>query len=204
MAYTYYLFHKPTSKHYYGAKYQKDNCNPNDFWKTYFTSSSLVHNLITDYGFDSFEYSIRKIFNTAEDAIKWESKFLKKVNAQNNPSWLNRHNGSNGFIGPHILTEETKQLISSKIKGIKRSEETKQKIREKAFEREKIKRESGWKMPLDSIKKSKKTIQERIKSGEINPYSEERNKKMATSKKGTKRHYLPNGSFIYLKPQADQ
>ena len=200
MAYTYHLYHKPTGKHYYGARYRKDKCDPNDFWKNYFTSSTLVHDLINEYGIDSFQYSIRKVFETPEEAIAWESKFLKKVNAQHDPNWINRHNGSNRFIGPHKLTDETKNKIASKIKGIKRSEETKKKLREKAIAREAKRKAEGWKMPAEAIARSKNTLKERIKKGEVNLYSEERNRKISASKKGTKRHYLPDGSFVYIKP----
>lgn len=48
MSYTYYLYHTPTNKHYYGARYAK-NAHVGDLWNTYFTSSKRIHNLIEEY-----------------------------------------------------------------------------------------------------------------------------------------------------------
>jgi hypothetical protein len=201
--YTYYLYHVPTDQRYYGARYKK-GCSPDDLWNTYFSSSHLVHDLIKRYGKDSFIYEVRKTFNTSDEAVSWESKFLKKINAQYNDKWLNRHNGSSNFIGPHVLSEIAKTKIGSKIKGIKRSDETKEKMRAKAKEREAKRRSEGWTMPMDAKKRALETRQERIDNGSINPYSEERNKKMAETKRGKKRKYLSDGSFIMVTPQELQ
>lgn len=201
--YTYHLYHIPTKKHYYGVRYKKD-CSPNDLWTSYFSSSPVVHSLIEQYGKDSFIPKVRKTFNTSDEAVLWESKFLQKIDAQNNDKWLNRHNGSDSFIGPHTHTNETKSKIASKIKGIKRSEETKAKIRAKAKEREAKRRADGWTMPEDAKERALRTRQERISQGIINPYSEERNKKMADKKRGKTRKYLPDGSFIMVDPQKLQ
>lgn len=201
--YTYHLFHVPTGKHYYGARYAK-NCSPTDLWQTYFTSSNKVKELIEQYGKDSFIASVRKTFNTSNEAIAWESKFLNKVNAQQNDIWLNCHNGRDTFIGPHVISDDAKEQIKSKLTGIKRSEETKQKMREAARERELKKKQEGWKYPRDAYEKSRETLRSRIADGTVNPYSEERNRKMGASKKGAKRQYMPDGSFIMVKPQADQ
>lgn len=89
--YTYLLKHKPTGLFYYGVRYSKD-CNPEDFWVKYFTSSKSVKKLIENYGKDSFEYEIRKTFDSAEKAIMWENKVLKRLNVINNPKFLNKTN----------------------------------------------------------------------------------------------------------------
>lgn len=201
--YTYHLYHIPTKKHYYGVRYKKD-CSPDDLWITYFSSSPIVHSLIEQYGKDSFITKVRKTFNTSDEAVLWESKFLRKIDAQNNDKWLNRHNGSDSFIGPHTHTNESKSKIASKIKGIKRSEETKAKMRAKANEREDKRRADGWTMPEDAKERALQTRQERISQGIINPYSDKRNKKMADKKRGKKRKYLPDGSFIMVDPQELQ
>jgi hypothetical protein len=159
----------------------------------------VVHQLIDQYGADSFVPSVRKIFETAEEAVSYETKFLTKVNAQHNDKWLNRHNGRAKFIGPHTCNEVVREKIRSKIKGIKRSEETKSKMRTKAKEREANRRASGWTMPHDATQRALTTRQARIAGGTINPYSEARNQKMATSKTGTRRQYLPDGSFIMVR-----
>jgi hypothetical protein len=201
--YTYHLYHVPTGQHYYGARYKKD-CSPNDLWTTYFSSSPVVHSLIEQYGKDSFIPKVRRTFNTSEEAVLWESKFLQKIDAQHNNKWLNRHNGSSDFRGPHRHSEASKSKIKSKITGIKRSEETKAKMRVKAIDREAKRRAEGWTMPDEAKERAMRTRQERIALGIINPYSEERNKKLAEAKRGKKRKYLPDGSFIMVDPQELQ
>lgn len=197
--FTYHLYHKPTDQHYYGVRYKK-GCSPDELWVSYFSSSPVVHQLIEQYGADSFVPSVRKLFETNEEAVAYETKFLTKVDAQHNDKWLNRHNGRADFIGPHIHSQVSREKIRSKIKGIKRSEETKAKMRVKAKERENKRRATGWTMPEDAKARALCTRQERIARGDINPYSAERNAKMAASKQGTKRQYLNDGSFVMIKP----
>jgi hypothetical protein len=201
--FAYHLYHTPTEQHYYGVRYKK-GCYPEELWTSYFSSSSVVHSLIERYGKDSFIPTIRKVFSTASDAVVWESRFLARVDAQHNQKWLNRHNGSNNFMGPHFHNEKTKAKIGTKLKGIKRSVETKNKMRASAIKREAERRAKGWRPPADTQVRAVATRRARIAAGEINPYSEDRNIKMRASKKGTRRHYLPDGSFIMVKPQADQ
>jgi len=196
--YTYHLYHKTTDRHYYGARY-KQGCHPTDLWTSYFSSSTVVHQLIEEYGQDSFVVSVRKMFETAEEAIRWETRFLTKVDAQHNDKWINRHNGRTNFIGPHQHSDKSKTKIRKKILGTKRSEQTKKRMSESALHRESIRRQQGWTMPAESIQRAVATRQEKIKSGLINPYSASRNQKMAQSKKGTKRHYLPDGSFVMIR-----
>ena len=188
--FTYHLYHTPTGQHYYGVRYKK-GCSPEELWVSYFSSSPVVHQLIEQYGQDSFVPSVRKIFETAEEAVAYETKFLTKVNAQHNDKWLNRHNGRTDFIGPHTHSEVAREKIRSKIKGIKRSEETKAKMRAKAKEREAKRRAEGWTMPDEARDKQSAYARNKV-------HSAERNAKMASSKRGAKRQYLPDGSFIMV------
>lgn len=119
--YTYHLFHKPTKKHYYGVRTAKD-CNPDELWKTYFSTSKIVKSLREQYGDNSFDYEVRKLFETPEDALEWETKFLTKINAAEREDWLNRHNGGNTF---------TTVNKSSWNKGIPHPEIVRKKIAEK-------------------------------------------------------------------------
>jgi hypothetical protein len=139
--FTYYLYHKPTGKKYYGVRTAR-GCHPNDLWNTYFSSSELVKQLILEYGEDSFDFQIRKTFKNKRDALLWERKVLIKLKASMSDDWLNRNNG--GGAGSH--TEETREKISKnnakywkgktrpelskKFKGHKVTEETKKKISE--------------------------------------------------------------------------
>jgi hypothetical protein len=90
--FTYYLYHKPTQKHYYGARWAK-NATPDTLWTTYFSSSSAVHSLINQYGKDSFVVRVMRVFDTGVQARMWEHRFIKKVNAVENDQWINVSNG---------------------------------------------------------------------------------------------------------------
>jgi hypothetical protein len=199
--FSYYLYHKPTQKHYYGIRHGK-NANPDTLWKTYFSSSKIVKQLIAEYGADSFTVEVRKTFSTSQDAILWEHKVLRRLGAASREDWINRHNGGKKFRGPAQHTEEAKSRISRRMTGFKRSPENIQKFRELAAQREQKKKEEGWKMP----ESGKANISAALKRPEVQAkiYTPERNAKMAELKKGTKRHYLPDGSFIMVRPQADQ
>lgn len=120
--YTYYLYHKPTGKKYYGARWRK-GCNPTDLWVTYFSSCKKVHKLIKEYGVDSFTYKIRKVFETKEQARLWEQKVLRRLKVKKSLIWLNTSLGTGlnisatyGMLGKKH-TEETKKLMSSKQSG---------------------------------------------------------------------------------------
>jgi hypothetical protein len=105
--YTYSVTHKKTGIHYYGSRYSK-GCSPDDFFKTYFTSCKIIHDLIKREGVEGFEFKIRKTFKDTLSCIQHENKFLKRVDAKNNPKFFNRQNETiltnTGFI---IITNET-------------------------------------------------------------------------------------------------
>lgn len=199
--FSYYLYHVPTKKHYYGIRHGK-NADPDTLWKTYFSSSKIVKQLIAEYGKDSFTVEVRRTFQNSQEAILWEHKVLRRLNAATRNDWINRHNGGKKFRGPANHTESAKARIRKKLSGTKRSPDTIQKHRTNAKLREQQKREQGWKMP-DS---GKANIAKALKRSEVQEkiYTPERNAKMASSKKGTKRHYLPDGSFVMIRLQADQ
>lgn len=201
--FSYYLYHRPTNQHYYGIRHRK-GCHPSELWVKYFSSSSLVKELIKQYGIDSFDWQVRKTFKDSASALLWEHRFLTRINASNKSEWLNRHNGGNKFRGPESHTDKTKQKISNKTKGIRKSDATKSKMSTGSLMDRQRRRDQGWKMPEDFAQRMLQTRKEKIEKGIINPYSKERNAKMAESKRGAKRHYLPDGSFIMIKSQVDQ
>lgn len=86
--YTYLVVFKPTGQWYYGVKYGK-SANPNELWKTYFTSSKKIKNLIEKYGIEEFDFEIRKTFKNKIDAMNWEKKVLTKMKVLQNPGCLN-------------------------------------------------------------------------------------------------------------------
>lgn len=95
--YTYYIYHRPTNKHYYGVQYGKMSC-PDNLWKTYFTSSKKIKSLIRQYGKDSFHVEIRKLFDSPKKAKLWENKVLRKMKVLHREDWLNDN------IGGHWIT----------------------------------------------------------------------------------------------------
>ena len=90
--YTYLIGWTEEDKYYYGVRYAR-NCNPNDLWKTYFTSSNYVKEFRKEKGEPDL-VQIRKVFNCPKKALNWESKFLKKINASKNEKFLNKSNPS--------------------------------------------------------------------------------------------------------------
>jgi hypothetical protein len=197
--FSYHLFHNPTNQHYYGIKYAK-GCNPTDLWTTYFSSSDKVKQLITEYGVDSFVATVRRTFSTASEALAWECRVLQRLNVRDRTDWLNRHNGGTKFRSPIEHSPETKEILRRKITGKKRSENTKKKQSVSAISRESQRRATGWEMPAEAMVRMSTTRKERIAAGLIDPYSKEQGRKISESKKGTKRHYLPDGSFKMIKP----
>ncbi len=89
--YTYLLKHIPTNTFYYGVRFAEGS-HPDEFWKTYFTSSKKkIPELREQYGDGSFEFEIRKIFTCKQKAINWESKVLRRMKViENSEIWLNK------------------------------------------------------------------------------------------------------------------
>jgi hypothetical protein len=194
--FSYHLFHKPTKMHYYGIRFAK-NCAPTDLWSTYFSSSPIVKALIDKYGVNSFTAEVRKIFTDGASALRWENKVLRRLNAASRTDWINRHNGGGlNFLSPKNPSQKVLDLLRWHASQPK-SEEWKQKQSRTALAREEKKRLSGWKMPADDVKR-------RADAKRGIPRTPEMVAKMRASKRGTKRKYLPDGTFIMVKNQQDQ
>lgn len=106
MPYTYFLKNIITNQVYYGVRYAK-NCDPSDFWNTYFTSCKKVHELIKRYGKESFSFIIKKTFHDKRQAVKYEEKVLRRLKVWQKDVWLN-NNVSGGFIN------QTPEMIKTK------------------------------------------------------------------------------------------
>lgn len=108
--YTYLLKHIPTNTYYYGVRYQnvkKKIPIAEDLWTKYFTSSTKVKNLITKYGTDSFEFEIRKVFETPRKATDWETKVLRRCKVLHDDRWINAN-----IAGKIIPSIESNKKIS--------------------------------------------------------------------------------------------
>lgn len=137
MPYTYYLYHRPTGLKYYGSKYGKD-ADPAKFWVAngYFTSSVNIHNLIEEYGIESFDARVTRIWQTPEQALNHEYRFLTRVDAVRRSDWLNENAGGSKFynVGPDsdetkakksasaVRTPESNAEKSKKMKGVAKPE----------------------------------------------------------------------------------
>lgn len=108
----YIIEEKSTGMYYAGAKWAQDS-NPYNFMTStgYKTSSKIIHTLIENNGLDSFVVRKIKTFSDPTNAYIYETRFLKKVNAQINPRFYNKHN--NEKITPG--TKEFEQLMMEKF-----------------------------------------------------------------------------------------
>ena len=112
-AYTYRVTFKKTGEYYYGLRYSS-SMTLGDIWKTYFTSSKIIHELIIEHGVNSFDVDVRKTFDSVDSAMRWEAKVIRRI--IKNEKCLNRgyfsfdsnnpvHNGMKG----KLHSEETKK-----------------------------------------------------------------------------------------------
>ena len=125
IGYTYYITFLPTGQIYYGSKCSKGS-HPDNFWKTYFTSSKLVKDLIKQFGLNAFTFKIRKIFkDDPKLAQSWERRVLKKIKAGERLDFLNKSNG----VAPILVSWK------NPFYGKTHSEETKKKMSEAAIRR---------------------------------------------------------------------
>lgn len=90
MYFTYLIKCVPTNQFYYGVSFRKGT-HPDKLWVDYFTSSTVVHQLINQFGKDAFEFEIRQTFSEPRSAQQWEAKVLKRMKVVGDPKWINRH-----------------------------------------------------------------------------------------------------------------
>ena len=110
--YFYKIQHVPTGKYYVGTQYGKTS-NPYKFWKTYFTSSKYVKNLIERDGEDSFIIINIQIRN---DARMYEHRYLKKAYNLLGKSrfleiFLNRNIAPGILLTDEIISPTPKNMI---------------------------------------------------------------------------------------------
>jgi hypothetical protein len=126
--YFYIIKHIKSGKYYAGCKINSsaDPCNLMTE-EGYKTTSKVVKKLIEKDGINSFLVLKIKVFENGKQALIYENRFLKKVNAAENEKFLNLHNGGKDFVnkGGYKLSESTK----NKMKKPK-SKETIQKQKE--------------------------------------------------------------------------
>ena len=123
--YTYRIKWSSTGVSYYGVRYAK-NCNPKEFWITYFTSSQYVADYVKQHG-DPDIKEIRKTFNSITkitEAQEWEHRVLKRLKVIKRTDWLNKtdnkafystdpevENKRKTNLKKALNTDETKELL---------------------------------------------------------------------------------------------
>lgn len=153
---------------YYGVRYGK-GCKPEDLFVTYFSSSAHLQSYIKRYGIECFQWEIRKIFTNKIKAQLWEHKVLRRLNARNRKDSFNKSNGYSNIV------DQT---------GIKRSDETKEKIRQSKLGN--IPWNKGKKMPIAMVEKSRNSNKGRIPWNKGVPMQEKQKEKLRQANLGKK------------------
>lgn len=86
--YTYLIGWSKENLFYYGRRTAK-NCNPNELWKKYFTSSKYVKDLRVNLGEPDI-IEVRKTFKNIYECENWEYKVLKRLDVPNKFNFLNQ------------------------------------------------------------------------------------------------------------------
>lgn len=123
--YTYLVKHKPTGRVYYGMRVANKVDAEQDLWQHYFTSSPKIQQLIEETGRESFDIEIRKVFETKEQAVAWETRVLRRCRVLEDDRWINQNIA--GYIVP---TEESRRKISEFHTGKAKSDEHKKNLSE--------------------------------------------------------------------------
>lgn len=115
-SYYYRIRDKQTGLYYSGSKYGK-NANPETFWIDggYFTSSNQIKDLIECFGKDRFE--VCKIVRM-KNAHSFETRFLRRIDAQHHPLFMNAHNNKFGDENP-MENEKIKNRVIAKMTATK-------------------------------------------------------------------------------------
>jgi hypothetical protein len=132
--YAYLIGWSKLNKWYYGVRYAtkskclyKTGAHPDDFWKTYFTSSHKQVKPFREQHGEPDVVQIRRCFNNDKDASDWEQKVLKNINASKKEYFFNeklikgirREGKNNGMYGNHTSKYFNVYLIEGKIvKGL--------------------------------------------------------------------------------------
>jgi len=101
---------------YYGVRWDYEGDPKNDLWVNYFTSSSLIKEIILTKGLNHFTPTIIQVLDTAEDALKCEYELIK--NSINKKECLNRALGK-----CTIWDDFLKKKVSLSLKKIWEDEE---------------------------------------------------------------------------------
>lgn len=96
------------NEYYYGVRWDYSNSPELDLWKKYFTSSTLVHELIQKNGEDYFKTEILFVLDSKEDALNKEIELIKS--SINDEKCLNRACGKCTIWDDNLKKKMAKNL----------------------------------------------------------------------------------------------
>lgn len=79
----------------------------------YNTSCAEILDLISKEGFSAFQIMRIRYFETGEEALEYETRFLHRVKASSNPRFFNQHNGDGKFIRKYYSKESGEKISKS-------------------------------------------------------------------------------------------
>lgn len=112
--YTYLVGWSTLDRWYYGVRF-RPGCNPDDLWIKYFTSSKRVK-LFREIHGEPDVVQVRQTFETAEEALVWEEKVLKRLKVLKDDRWLNMAYTSGKFHTKDkvFITDGNQQVMVNK------------------------------------------------------------------------------------------
>jgi len=177
--YTYYIRWTAISKSYYGVKYGQD-ANPETFWVDYFTSSKYVKELREKYG-EPDVIQVRKTFNEAKEAIRWEDKVLNRIKAVGREDFLNK-----GNINKNSAYPKSKEWRERNREWNLKNKPTARKFTLYSTKLDKLYSFNTWKEQKAKLGLSCDTMKKLYKEGEWTVYMRQRDTK----------HPFPKGDLI--------
>jgi group I intron endonuclease len=118
MGYVYKITNKLNGKYYIGSS----KFSPNENW-TYYGSGRAILDAIKKYGKHNFIKEI--LIETKDEAKSFEKEILKELDVANDSL---SYNMTNDALGSTFHSKKGRALTSKKLKGQKRSKETREKI----------------------------------------------------------------------------
>lgn len=87
-AYTYLIGWTKKNTYYYGVRFAK-GCDPDELFKTYFTSSKHVKRFVEENGLPDL-MQVRRRFTSKDQGRLWETKVLQRMDVVNRSDFLNK------------------------------------------------------------------------------------------------------------------
>lgn len=117
--YTYLVGWSKNGMYYYGVRYAS-NANPDELWRSYFTSSKHIQHFRSKHGEPDI-IQVRQVFDCVNRARLWEHKVLRRISAVNRSDFLNYTDNISIPVTDHDRAANFSNYLSS-IRGRKRSD----------------------------------------------------------------------------------